>query len=194
MPNVDGAPSEAAARIINVDGWVTNPEFDRRLPVRITGLLRQNGTIAVEALSQNGPVESVRVTRPFYIKALPDQMMGTLPTPSPAPQARPPAAPKPTPSTAPAPKPVPTRPIKTKDFTPPYPPEAMKAKRQGVVVLELTVSREGRVSSVRVVKSAASDLDAAALAAARQWEYRPALLDGAAVEATVTENVSFLLR
>jgi TonB family protein len=58
---------------------------------------------------------------------------------------------------------------------PKYTPEAMKAKIQGSVELEAIVLTDGTVGDVRVLKSLDKDLglDQAAIAAAKQWKFRP---------------------
>ena len=53
---------------------------------------------------------------------------------------------------------------------PPYPPQA---SRGGVVLIEATVDVMGRVAEARVI-GAAPPFDQVALAAARQWRFRPA--------------------
>ena len=60
---------------------------------------------------------------------------------------------------------------------PEYPPLAVRAKLQGVVILEALVDRQGRVENVRVLRSIPL-LDNAAIAAVRQWRYSPLLLNG----------------
>jgi TonB family protein len=61
---------------------------------------------------------------------------------------------------------------------PVYPESAGGA--EGQVGIELTIGRDGRVADARVTRSVAG-LDQAALAAARQWEFVPSVVRGAAV-------------
>lgn len=56
-----------------------------------------------------------------------------------------------------------------------YPPSAMKERKHSDVVLTLTVDTDGHVSKVDVVQSGGADLDEAAVVAARQWVFTPAM-------------------
>ena len=73
-----------------------------------------------------------------------------------------------------------------------YPPLAKQARIQGEVVLEAVISREGDVSNLKVV-SGHPLLVEAALTAARQWKYRPTLLNGQPVEVVSQVTVPFKL-
>ena len=84
-------------------------------------------------------------------------------------------------------------PAKVVDVAPVYPPEAQEARVQGVVILEVTLSRTGEVSDVEVVRSTPL-LDEAAVAAVRQWRYEPTLVDGEPVSILMTVTMSFRLR
>jgi TonB family protein len=76
-------------------------------------------------------------------------------------------------------------------YVPPvYPPAALEAGLQGTVGVELTIGREGRVADARIVKSAGV-FDEPALAAVRQWEFEPTIVDGRAVAAIHTVSVPF---
>ena len=75
---------------------------------------------------------------------------------------------------------------------PVYPPLAKQARIQGEVVLEAVISREGDVTNLRVV-SGHPLLVEAALTAARQWKYRPTLLNGQPVEVVSEVTVPFKL-
>jgi TonB family protein len=83
------------------------------------------------------------------------------------------------------------RPLKTaKPF---YPREAHGAGIQGVVGLELVVEATGSVGDVRVVKPLHPDLDEAAIASARQWQFTPGTSAGQSIPVIVTMDVSFRL-
>jgi protein TonB len=73
---------------------------------------------------------------------------------------------------------------------PEYPPVAQAAQVEGAVVLEATVNKSGRVESVRVVNGSPL-LDAAAIAAVKQWRYEPLLLNGEPVQFILTVTVTF---
>ncbi len=75
---------------------------------------------------------------------------------------------------------------------PEYPPIAVRAQVQGVVILEAVVDPHGRVEDVRVLRSIPL-LDKAAITAVRQWRYSPLLLNGTAERFVLTVTVSFSL-
>ena len=76
---------------------------------------------------------------------------------------------------------------------PPIYPDLAKATRvQGIVVLVVTVNKEGEVSSVQVAKGHPL-LNEAAVTAVKQWRYSPTLLNGAPVPAKATVTVDFRL-
>jgi len=75
---------------------------------------------------------------------------------------------------------------------PEYPPFAVRAQVQGVVILEAVVDGRGRVEEVRVLRSIPL-LDKAAIAAVRQWRYSPLLLNGTPERFVLTVTVSFSL-
>jgi protein TonB len=63
---------------------------------------------------------------------------------------------------------------------------------QGVVILDVLIDENGRVSDARVLRSLPM-LDAAAIDAVRQWEFTPTLLNGRAVPVIMTATVQFTL-
>jgi periplasmic protein TonB len=81
-------------------------------------------------------------------------------------------------------------PKKLKHVAPVYPPIARQARVQGVVVLECTISPQGRVTDVRIVRGIPL-LDAAAIEAVKQWVYTPTLLNGVPVPVIMTVTVNF---
>lgn len=115
-------------------------------------------------------------------------VLGGIPGVAPPPPAPPPAAPRP---------PVRTggqvqAPALMKRVPPVYPPSAVRAKVEGVVILEATVGRDGRVEDVAILRSVPL-LDRAAMDAVRQWEYAPLLLNGEAERFLLTVTVNFSL-
>jgi protein TonB len=84
-------------------------------------------------------------------------------------------------------------PKKVKDVAPVYPNIAMAAKIQGVVILECQLSPQGRVESVKVLRSVPT-LDEPAVEAVRQWVYTPTLINGVPVSVVMTVTVNFVLR
>jgi protein TonB len=61
---------------------------------------------------------------------------------------------------------------------PVYPPVAVSARLQGLVILEALVDHDGTVADVKVLRSAGPVLDREALIAVRQWQYSPLVLNG----------------
>jgi protein TonB len=85
------------------------------------------------------------------------------------------------------------RPVKVKNVVPEYPPLALQARVQGVVILECTISPRGAVSDVEVLRGIPL-LNDAAVDAVRQWVYTPTLLNGVPVPVIMTVTVHFQLR
>lgn len=84
-------------------------------------------------------------------------------------------------------------PTKTKDVTPAYPEAARSAKVQGVVIIEATIGANGKVADAKILRSV-PQLDDAALAAVKQWEFSPTLLNGKPVPVVMTVTVNFKLK
>ena len=85
-----------------------------------------------------------------------------------------------------------TAPALVSRVEPKYPPLAVRAQVEGVVILEAVVDRQGRVEQVEILRSIPL-LDAAAVAAVRQWRYSPLLLNGKPERFVLTVSVSFSL-
>ena len=79
-------------------------------------------------------------------------------------------------------------PRKVRDVAPTYPEAARRANVSGVVILQLTIGTNGAVTDVRVLRSIPL-LDAAAIEAAKQWQYEPA---PGTTPVTVTVSVPFI--
>jgi protein TonB len=77
-------------------------------------------------------------------------------------------------------------------ITPLYPELAKRARVQGSVVLAATISREGTIENLTTL-SGHPLLVASALAAVRQWRYRPYILNKEPVEVETTVTVNFTL-
>ena len=86
-----------------------------------------------------------------------------------------------------------TAPVKVVDAAPVYPAIARTARVQGVVILEAVLDVEGRVDSVRVLRSIAL-LDQSAVDAVKRWRFTPALLNGQPVSVVMTVTVNFRLQ
>lgn len=83
-------------------------------------------------------------------------------------------------------------PKKLKNVAPAYPDIAKQARVQGVVILECTISPQGKVTDVKVLRGIPL-LDAAAIEAVKQWVYTPTLLNGVPVPVIMTVTVNFRL-
>lgn len=83
-------------------------------------------------------------------------------------------------------------PRKLKNVAPVYPDVAARGMVEGVVILEIAIQPSGHVDDVRVLRSIPL-LDAAAVAAARQWVFAPTLYRGVPVSVTMTVSVRFSL-
>jgi protein TonB len=78
---------------------------------------------------------------------------------------------------------------------PPYPPLARRRGQEGLVLLTVKVTAEGRAAEVTLKQSSGySLLDASALQAVRLWEFEPARLDSIAVASETEVPVRFQLR
>jgi periplasmic protein TonB len=75
---------------------------------------------------------------------------------------------------------------------PTYPPLARSARIQGQVILQAMISRRGAIENLRVLHGHPMLVDAA-LAAVRQWRYRPYILNKEPVEVETQITVNFFL-
>jgi protein TonB len=75
---------------------------------------------------------------------------------------------------------------------PKYPPEAKRAKLEGVVILEATVTAEGTVDKVKVI-SGPPMLIESAVEAVSHWKYEPTYLNGQAVPVILNARINFSL-
>ena len=74
-----------------------------------------------------------------------------------------------------------------------YPKAAKKARIEGRVLLQATIESDGTVSAIKVLESV-PELDAAAIAAVRQWTFEPGLdCEGSPVTAVLNIPVVFKL-
>ena len=80
----------------------------------------------------------------------------------------------------------------TRQVRPQYPPLARQARIQGTVKLSAIISKNGSIQKLEVL-SGHPLLVPSALAAVKQWRYRPTLLNGEAVEVLTNIDVNFTL-
>jgi TonB family protein len=76
---------------------------------------------------------------------------------------------------------------------PEYSDSAREEKIQGTTLLAVTIGTDGIPSDIRVARSLQQDLDANAVAAVRQWRFRPGVRDGAPVAIKAQIEVNFKL-
>jgi TonB family protein len=74
---------------------------------------------------------------------------------------------------------------------PVYPPEDLKTRLRGLVVLHVLVTETGTAAEVVVVKSARGHLTEAAIAAVRSWRFEPASRGGKPLRAWTTVEIPF---
>lgn len=86
-----------------------------------------------------------------------------------------------------------TEPALLYKVNPEYPAIAQAALLEGIVILEATVDAEGRVESVRVLRSGGTLLDRAAIDAVSEWRYSPLIFHGKPHPFILTVTVSFSL-
>ncbi len=83
-----------------------------------------------------------------------------------------------------------------REVKPQYTADAMRAKVQGIVLVEAVVQQDGTVGSVHVVRSLDQTfgLDQEAVKAAKQWRFVPGTRFGQPVPVLVTIELAFTLR
>src|SRR5262249_37079939 len=88
-----------------------------------------------------------------------------------------------------------TQPRLLSDVKPQYTSDAMRAKIQGAVFLEVVVNADGTVGDVRVARSLDPlyGLDEACIRAAKMWRFAPGMRDGQPVPVLVTIEMTFAL-
>jgi periplasmic protein TonB len=123
--------------------------------------------------------------------------------PPPEPAPRPPPPPEPV-AAAPVAPPQPVAPagagaVRTDvapvlRVPPEYPPFALRARIEGEVTVEFTISTDGTVREPVIVASRPPDLfDRAVLRVIGQWRFQPQMVDGVAVEQRARQDVRFRL-
>ena len=87
-----------------------------------------------------------------------------------------------------------TDPVILDDPLPHYTDDAIRAKIQGVVLLQAVVRRNGRVTDVRVIRGLGYGLDAEAIRCVmNDWKFRPGTANGRAVDVLATIEITFNL-
>ena len=76
---------------------------------------------------------------------------------------------------------------------PDYTEIARKARISGIVIIEAVIDRQGNVTEARILKPLPMGLDQQALAAIKQWKFRPGRLNGQPVPVYYNLTVNFRL-
>jgi TonB family protein len=84
-----------------------------------------------------------------------------------------------------------TAPSATRKVDPAYPLELMHQNVAGTVILYAIIHADGRVGSVRVLRSVDDRLDRFASEAIAKWQFQPAVKNGAPVEVEATFSIPF---
>ena len=87
-----------------------------------------------------------------------------------------------------------TEPQKISGPNPLYPEAARRARIQGVVVLECTIGKDGRVQRVKVLRGLPLGLTESAEDAVRKWRFQASTLNGKPVEVLYILTVRFNLQ
>lgn len=107
------------------------------------------------------------------------------------------AAPPPAPPAPPAPPQdiAPSSDLSYRQRNPPrYPPQAVRMRHQGTVVLLVLVDTDGSPVEVKVDKSSGyRELDRAAIQAAKKWRFNPGTRDGTPYKGWARVPVTFNL-
>lgn len=85
-------------------------------------------------------------------------------------------------------------PVVVKQVRATYPATAKDAHITGVVLLESVVAPDGTVRSIKVLKSVDKTLDRAAVAAMKQWQFKPGVKDGKPVAVRIRTEITFSLK
>jgi len=86
--------------------------------------------------------------------------------------------------------------ISSTKVSPRYPEIARKAKVQGMVIMQAVIRKDGTVGDIQILRSpgAKFGFDEAAIAAVKQWRYKPGLQNGKPVDVYFTIEVTFTLQ
>lgn len=76
---------------------------------------------------------------------------------------------------------------------PQFTPEARSQNLQGIVAIQLIVDSQGSPQDVRVVRQLGMGLDEEAIAAVKQYRFRPAMYEGHPVSVQMVIDVDFRL-
>ncbi|MEA2346017.1 MAG: periplasmic protein TonB [Thermoanaerobaculia bacterium] len=84
-------------------------------------------------------------------------------------------------------------PVAISKVDPVYPEVARKARISGIVIVECTISKNGDVTDIHVLKPLPFGLDQAAVDAVKRWKFKPGTLNGQPVDVIFNLTVNFKL-
>jgi periplasmic protein TonB len=79
-----------------------------------------------------------------------------------------------------------------KKINPVYPSQAVQLRKQGTVLLSANITKTGSISDAKLIKGDPI-LAQAALAAVKQWKYKPYTLNGQPVDVQTQIAINFKL-
>ena len=84
-------------------------------------------------------------------------------------------------------------PVACSDVDPRCPEVARKARISEIVIVACTISRNGDVTDIHVLKPLPFGLDQAAVDAVKRWKFKPGTLNGQPVDVIFNLTVNFKL-
>ena len=84
-----------------------------------------------------------------------------------------------------------TAPVPLRKVDPRYPPELVKERIEGEVVLYAIIRKDGSIDSIQVMRGLDPQLDRNAMDALSRWQFGPGTLDGEAVDVEAVVRVPF---
>ena len=93
--------------------------------------------------------------------------------------------------TPPESQPCVTPPRLVRKADPVYPPEDLKSKIEGTVLLDMVIGSDGIPRDIRISRSLKPNFDQAAITAARQWQFEPAKYQDKAVAISAHIEINF---
>lgn len=84
-------------------------------------------------------------------------------------------------------------PVATNRSDPKYTEPARNARVAGIVIVEATIGKDGRVQDTKIIKGLPMGLSEEAEAAVRRWRFKPGTLNGQPVATIFNLTVTFKL-
>lgn len=85
--------------------------------------------------------------------------------------------------------------VPTTRIEPVYPPRALRAGIEGMVTVEFTITTDGSVANIEVIKGEPPGVfDRAVVQAVSRWKFAPEIINGQPVEKRARQDIKFTLR